>query len=319
MSENNKLIYFGLHIQKTAGTTLTMHLRQHVNIEKYKTAGANYYYQNGVCPIDELPLSIKKKLLIIWGHDAHESMLYKLDKKVFLFTFLRHPVDRAISWYKFRRDRLNRKESFKEFVKSRSNHMCKMLIRKFPSLVSSKEESLSLKAISVLNHFNFIGCQENFTNHSKLLLQKMRLPLIEEVIKYNVSKSNDTFDQDLVAEKNQEDLNLYKNFFADNSAENPYSNELVADTCSLFGERSTRPKMVINRLTGELGILNQYIKISERNVNDQEVVFRRLCSLYLTSKNKKRKVAILQLINQYCRVTGIKFKARHLKSRKIKG
>ena len=101
---NRKLIYLGLHIHKTAGTTLLEHFCKHIDTGKYKDTRSFFNYQNGIHSYDEISSCAKRKTWLIWGHAVDESMLYGLKKKVFLFAFLRNPVDRIISWYKFERD-----------------------------------------------------------------------------------------------------------------------------------------------------------------------------------------------------------------------
>ena len=209
-----------------------------------------------------------------------------------------------------------REIDFKTFVITRSNSMCRNLIRKFPSLISLETKSFSQAATSVLSHFNFIGCQENFTNHSKVLLETMGLPHIEQGIRYNVSKSNDVFNKDLVVENNQEDLILYQNFFPNSLPKNYHLNKAPSDIETLFENKTKMPlQTMVDHLFGELHDLKNNVEIIERREYDRDVVFRRLCSLYFTTKPPKKK-RILRLIKNYCKITDVEFDAKYLRTKK---
>ena len=313
---DNKVIYLGLHIHKTAGTTLLEHFRKHTTYGEYQDTRAFFNYQNGICHFDELPFRARKNMSLIWGHAVHESMVYGLNKQIFLFAFLRKPIDRIISWYKFERDTIGTTRDFEDFVMSRSNSMCQNLIRKFPSLISPKAQDLSSKAISVLTRFNFIGCQEDFSEHSKVLLQKLSLPPIEEGVRHNTSRSEDVFPRDLVAQNNQEDIKLYEHFFAGGS-QNYHFQELSLTNLSFESKRRhSPPKQIVKNLIGELNTLKNHVKLEERRVNDTDVVFRRLCSLYFTAKPKDQQ-KILILLKDYCGVANIDFNVNFLESKPL--
>lgn len=210
--------YIGLHIHKTAGTSLLRYLEAYAPQRFY---GA-YALRN--FRLLELPLWATENHTsrdIFWGHAIYESFFYESIAPVKLFTFLRDPVERIISWYNMlkRRKKLKRSAaSLEAFVESHRNSICTMLISRFPSLVEQTDQPPSSQALSILSHMGFIGFQSHFNDQLPQLLEWMDVPVKQEAIgaRYNISKSVagiDPYQRQVIEAANQEDVKLYNYAF----------------------------------------------------------------------------------------------------------
>jgi len=304
-------IFVGLHLHKAAGTTLQIHFEQ--NLRSHLTVTSPIVnYQYGRVFFDELPKSAVPKKKVIWGHDVKESMLYGIQRDYFLFTFLREPVGRIISWYKYEQRKRNLTQTFKTFVELRSNFMCKMIIEAFPSLDTSNSEGFADKASSILDKFNFIGTQENFSEHSKILLGYMGIPPIEEGFRANVNPESSASDDEInfAKEFNQEDIKLFERIFKGVPSECIINDSQNAASL-IRGKKASYSDSILKRLINELSDLAHHGKLKERHANDQAVILRRLCSMYLTG-DESQKVIAKRLIFIFQRESDIKINFNQL-------
>ncbi len=108
MKNKKKELYIFLHIMKCAGTTLSEHIRK--NSEENEVLLIYEFEKPYISKREEIEKYIKSlkkdKIKVIFGHRVHYG-LHKLfpNREVRYITFLRNPVDRAISHYNFDRMR----------------------------------------------------------------------------------------------------------------------------------------------------------------------------------------------------------------------
>lgn len=206
--------FVGLHIHKTAGTSLLRYLEQQAPFRLY---GA-YSLRN--FRLLELPLWASGNLTsrdIFWGHAIYESFFYETSEPLSLFTFLRDPSERIYSWYSMLKRRKKLKKSatsLETFAASHSNSICMMLVTRFPSLAGDPSASLSDQALSVLDQMGFVGFQSHYSTHLPLMLEWMRVPINSEILsaRHNTAKRSlaiDFSEQQLLDHVNQEDNRLY--------------------------------------------------------------------------------------------------------------
>ncbi len=214
-------IYIGLHIHKCAGTSLQVHLTgcDSSNSWFWHTSPDVNYWQSNL-DIEEKHVTSRQRVKVIWGHAVFDYFFnFFVDRPIYLFTFLRHPVKRLASWYRYEA-RCHEKftgtsdelESFTHFAKRRSNHMCRFLLNRFSHLDDSGSNLLHKRAISVLEKFAFIGLQEDFQVGVSHLLQFMNLPKLPEGTKRNVDdgKIDLNFDAEVLAIANESDMKLFE-------------------------------------------------------------------------------------------------------------
>jgi hypothetical protein len=211
-------MFVGLHIHKTAGTSLLRYLEGSVPRRLHGAYALRNYQQS------ELPLwasSVPLTKDIFWGHSIYESFFYHAIRPIHLFTFLRDPSERIVSWYSMLRRRKKLKKAgmnLESFAEAHSNSICKMLISRFPSLSGPTEASLSEQAFSVLEHMSFVGFQCQYTEDLRQLLEWMKVPVHDKKLstRHNIAKKAtliDSSDQAMLNRLNQQDNLLYSHAF----------------------------------------------------------------------------------------------------------
>lgn len=232
--------FVGLHIHKTAGTSLLRYLEQHA---PYRLYGA-YALRN--FRLLELPLWASHNHTsrdIFWGHAIYESFFYESITPVQLYTFLRDPVERILSWYSMlkRRKKLKKSaQSLESFVENHENSICKMLISRFPSLVKDKSSPLSDQALSILDHMGFVGFQSQYSHHLCLMLEWMQVPISAETLaaRHNIAKKPKDFDASayqMIQAQNVEDICFYEKAYQ-RYADNPLNTERKVRFKSIIAE-----------------------------------------------------------------------------------
>jgi len=242
--EKDKLVFF-MHIPKTAGTTLSQILRQQYGEEHifraYIGVGAATLQEH----IDSLQLRLEKEdrdgnegdrtpaVKLILGHvgfGLHEI----LKRELTYLTFLRHPVDRVISWYYHQRRVPNAK--YHQECQSRNlpeiitcfqpiptdNHQTRFLagdtLREKLGLAgtipygSCDRELLEQAKENLCKYFLVTGIQESFDD-SLLLLQNHLAWQNINYIPENVGSNKQIIDQsliDFIQEYNYWDLQVYE-------------------------------------------------------------------------------------------------------------
>ncbi len=215
------ILYVGLHVHKCAGTSLQVHFKKTYGSTKlFWHTNPILNYQEANLEIEDRSFPSRSKVKLIWGHEVHDYFLNLFaHRPIFLFTFLRHPTTRMLSWYKYdarehmrNKGNLDNLPSFFNYVQSRQNHMCHFIVSRFPKLADHGRDSLHSKAISILDKFAFVGIQEDFERGANLLMKVMESPPIPKRTKQNIDDGNITvdYDQKQLESLNESDLLLYE-------------------------------------------------------------------------------------------------------------
>ncbi|MGB7565032.1 MAG: hypothetical protein WBM08_09790 [Prochlorococcaceae cyanobacterium] len=245
--------FVGLHIHKTAGTSLLRYFEQQVPFRLY---GA-YSLRN--FRLLELPLWASTNLTsrdIFWGHAIYESFFYDVAKPLNLFTFLRDPSERIHSWYSMLKRRKKLKKSaasLEMFATSHANSICLMLVTRFPSLVGDPTASLSDQALSVLEHMGFVGFQCHYSSHLPQMLEWMQVPISSDTVnaRHNTAKRAlkiDPAEQRLLDQLNEEDNRLYTLAFQ-RYADQPLNPERQVNLGSLLSNSAIDRQKIRTRQT----------------------------------------------------------------------
>jgi hypothetical protein len=218
---NDRPLFIGLHIQKCAGTSLQVHLEEcpRSNTWFWHTS-PDINYRNSALEVEERTIAARESVRVIWGHEVFDRfMRFFPDRPIYLFTFLRHPARRLISWYKYEARNYERAngnldgfDSFPKYLKRRQDHMCRFILNRFPHLDTSGSEELHQRAISILDKFAFVGLQENFQAGADKLMEFLQLPPFPESMKRNVDDGKFTFEYalDNIVSNNYHDFALYE-------------------------------------------------------------------------------------------------------------
>jgi hypothetical protein len=216
-----KPLFVGLHVQKCAGTTLQMHIAQCPRAAAWFWHTApDVNYQNSALEIEERNTLSRNQVKVIWGHAVFGYFLrFFPDRPIYLFTFLRHPHERIISWYKYEargyekaRGSMEGFDTFENYVIKRQNHMCRFILNRFSHLDTSGSKKLHERTISVLEKFAFVGVQEHFQEGANNLLEFMELPTFEANVRQNVDDGKIAlkYDTELIAANNISDAIVYE-------------------------------------------------------------------------------------------------------------
>lgn len=154
-------ILVGLHIPRCGGTSILRALHDslpHGRVCQSTNLFANY--RNGQLDFHLMPSVAVGEQLALWGHWVHEQMLPRLTmfKRVFLFTVIREPIERAISELLFREsvaDRLGLPFDREQYLTELRDPMCNMIVDRFPSLAVA-HESIAARAVACAEWFDFL-------------------------------------------------------------------------------------------------------------------------------------------------------------------
>lgn len=218
-----KDLFFGLHIHKTAGMTLFEQINSQLERDQFYINSMHAVnFKKNVKELEERLPEELKNIRIVFGHGIHQYMLtYFKDRNVKLFTFLREPISRIVSWYCYDRKLLKRFgheiPSFEEFYNRYFPHcsLCAMITRAFPVFIDSQDDPVYLQAISVLKKFYFIATIDDFSTKTPLLLKEVGITFSAETRKNITDYTReldfeDQIDVDFLREHNQDDMKLYE-------------------------------------------------------------------------------------------------------------
>ena len=173
------MLFIGLHMTKCAGTSLAMQIRNNLPSQQwYLCSGFRDMQKLGFVQLAER--TEFDKLRIIFGHFVHDSLFSIAgERRVFLFTGIRSPVERAVSEFyhmcKIRR-RLGRPAlTADEFFRQRKNTMCVEILRAFPTLAGEAAAPLSTRAIEAAQMFDFVYETEDFESSIEPVLRLLKI------------------------------------------------------------------------------------------------------------------------------------------------
>lgn len=285
---NTQPVYIGLHIQKCAGTSLQIHLAEsaRASVWFWHTSPDVNYWQS-LLEVEERNTLSRQRAKVIWGHEVFDYFLCLfVGRPIYLFTFLRDPVKRLISWYKYEarayesiHGNLDKFSSFQEYVLNRQDHMCRFILNRFSHLDDSGSEILCERAISVLEKFAFLGLQEDFTTGANNLMKFMKIRPFPEDMRKNVADSNldIEYNENEISSINSNDIFLYqyalKRYHNDSKPDasriiNLSEYGLDLDPSCVFSQFIRMRGKTLNNQLENQGILEQY-----REDNVRKLVF----------------------------------------------
>ncbi|MDJ0689954.1 MAG: sulfotransferase family 2 domain-containing protein [Xenococcaceae cyanobacterium MO_188.B32] len=216
-------VFIGVHIPKTAGTTLIKILEKEFGFNGFhQTTNLQKNADIGIPFIEEMHDNSNYKVL--FGHHIDEKTLFHfLNRNIYLFTFIREPIQRILSQYRFCIGLAKRQNSqpidFDSFYSAlQKNLLCNWIISRFPSFLDDNDISLPLhqKAIKILRCFRFICSTEEFDSKVVDLLGEMKVSSENMIIpRANVSGQKNVemeFDLETIRNDNKEDIALYSKF-----------------------------------------------------------------------------------------------------------
>lgn len=209
-------VFFGLHVPKCAGTSVLSELKKSYGDDIYQSTSLISNFRNKKEDLlDNYPnLPFKG----YFGHHFCDELLKAIKGDIFLFTFLRNPVERALSDYKY----INRMNldvglselNFEKFVESVPS-MTSFIVDRFPGLVDKSEAKSPRwkKAASVLKKFDYVGDSSDLTSFQNVFKKEFGVDL-DLTIKKNKAPIQDSkgdfYLKDKLYTALEEDILLYQ-------------------------------------------------------------------------------------------------------------
>lgn len=156
----------GLHLPKCAGTSILRAVEAVLRPEKiYQSTSLIKNYNQNKKEVFEI--TNWHQIKFIFGHHVFDEML-KLTKKPYLFTFIRDPIDRHVSNFRFvnrlRADLRAPIMSFEEYAENSDNNLCDFILKRFPAF-NRKQSSNKVSCVAeILSHFDFVGSTADLQN-----------------------------------------------------------------------------------------------------------------------------------------------------------
>jgi hypothetical protein len=206
-ANNSPIPLMGLHIPKCAGSTLSARVRKSLSSSSYFQSSSHLQnFANG--ELGFLQKWNRGRLRFIYGHSTHEEMLRFLPTPPVLFTGLRDPHERMISFINYEiRQGVIRGDPPVEVAVIASwakNQMCDLIIKSFPTLAGT-QGSLPDRAMRALENFSLVYFADNFELAASAICT--HLDIKPAKADHNVSQEKLAFeyDENLIAE----DMRLY--------------------------------------------------------------------------------------------------------------
>lgn len=178
--EHAKRVLIGLHITKCAGTSLADHVRTHM--PPFRTFFCSSAWINARNSMVELPERLlPDQVMFVFGHFVHESLLgiFK-DHRMFWFTGVREPIDRAISEYyqtcKVRARTGQPLLTAEQYLAERKDSLCREFIRALPTIAAATPGKPAKKAIACAKFFDLIYSTDNFATTAARLFKRLGIP-----------------------------------------------------------------------------------------------------------------------------------------------
>lgn len=209
-------IFLGLHIPKCAGTTILSELKRNFGDGVYQSTSLISNFRESKPDLLEAYPALQYQGY--FGHHFCDELLKLLGENLFLFTFFRNPLERALSHYKY----INRMNSavglpevnFDQFVK-RIPSMTRFILERFPGLVGEEEADAPrwLKAASVLKKFDYVGDSDDLHTFQDVFHEEfgVRLDLSVEKNKAPAEEKEVSFsEKEAIYKSLEEDILLYQ-------------------------------------------------------------------------------------------------------------
>lgn len=173
-------VLFGLHIPKCAGTSILKAAQSQLPASQIyqATALVENFRQNRS---EYYELAHPQSIRFFFGHHVYDEMIKRFND-VYLFTFLRDPVERHVSNFKFvNRLRLHLglpAMPVEEYLRN-DNSMCQFILSRFPGFVDQRRGSVAERAISVLSKFDYVGDLGTLPGFTAVMSEQLRIEIPE--------------------------------------------------------------------------------------------------------------------------------------------
>lgn len=233
MDQKQKL-FIGPHIPKCAGINFTEAIRRQIGTKHCICDSflKRFYLEDERFPEERESLD---HIRVIFGHATDQfTIRHALEREIILFTFIRHPINRIISFYTFtfrhRKERGLPLMDFDTFYNElQHNSMCKWLTERFHYFAGQPENSLSTRAASVLKSFRFVCATEDLNERGDNIYNALKIEYDSSnryncSPKHNINELRNTSDIDKLLEDNSEDMILYQKYISgrESDKQNPF-------------------------------------------------------------------------------------------------
>ncbi|MDS1309461.1 sulfotransferase family 2 domain-containing protein [Marinobacter xiaoshiensis] len=192
-----KKVFLGVHVPKCAGSSILSELKRVYGDQCYQSTSLVNNFRGSKSDLTDTYKNLDYSGY--FGHHFCDELLKIIGRDVFLFTFLRDPLERAVSHYKYvnrMKQSLGRQPvAFSDFIKTLPS-MTKFLLQRFPSLVdqSCRTEQAWLKAASILKKFDFVGDTEGIESFQEVFAREFGVNLNLKVVKNKAPKDGHNLD-----------------------------------------------------------------------------------------------------------------------------
>lgn len=228
MTSQSEPVNFYIHVPKTAGTTFKTIIETLYPWQEIFWAKNKKYVGDKIGRLSEADI---QKLRIVAGHTPFGMHEYFPFQNFQYFTFLRHPVDRAISHYYYLKRTPNQK--FYHYINEQGYSLHQLLEERLFMNFNMQtywltgidkdyfrngnqdEETINLALHNIDKYFTFIGLNDRFDESLILLKRKLGWSMPYYASKNVTQKRDKQADFsaetiDLIKETNKMDMRLYE-------------------------------------------------------------------------------------------------------------
>jgi hypothetical protein len=263
----------GVHVAKTAGSTIAEHAR--INLGE----PALYYYDRftrtrrfwaGIPQYEELPEQEKARIQVLFGHGVTFNVVNLQERVPEFFITIRHPLPFFHSRYNHESMGARRRLTqlpFEAFLKKeKQNHFSWYLVNFFGKLAEFGDEISYRNSVSILRNFKYVFATEQVDEQTPALWNALGVASGMERIRVAKNKEPVPISDDEILAMHQVDLELYKDIASmraedvdQNGALNPfgyepdrYFGEVLKGRESTGEDRHTQIEHAYRELTSQL-------------------------------------------------------------------
>lgn len=176
MTAADNLFLAGVHIAKTAGSTVAGHARSHLGepaFHHYCRFTRTRRFWAGLPQYEELSEEEKSRIRMLFGHGVRFHVVNLQDRIPEFFTTIRHPVSYFHSRYTHERRHHERRMAplrFETFLKEeKPNQFSCFLVERFAELAEFGDEISYRNAVSILRNFKYLFATDRIDSQSPVL------------------------------------------------------------------------------------------------------------------------------------------------------
>ncbi len=212
MNDSGDRFFLGLHIPKTAGTTLSGHIKGHSRNGQAYLCSSFLNNRKLLGELDFPEWGSVENLRIAFGHHTHIALVKILDlRKPYLFTFVRDPLDAQCSAF-FQNNRVRKNNGIpligaEEYIASLQPILAHWVSRFF----GDESGKCGFTASELFRCFDCVIDMENYNDHVGALVDEMGLPPIGTQ-RWNKTSTQEKKDAFLSAEVKKIEQHCRENF-----------------------------------------------------------------------------------------------------------